>query len=199
MTLLIVLIILFILSIAFFVCFPFVKRNIIFKKYNSFCTRKVKAIAKKYNLRYLTDINLYTFNNENIGINSILFGKKYIYIMSNYYMSGDIEGNNNFNSWTLKKRRGNGVEYIDNISNQLSEKTRVFSIKFGIDSELIMPIAIVNNDCEIKVNGINQNNTFIIHFSSFKKLIENLEKRNLVNLNEDQVELKYETIKNENR
>ena len=199
MGLLIALILLLILAIIFFVTYPIFKSKIVTKKYSCFCGKKVKSIADKNGYKFLTDLNLVSFNNEELGIDHILFGKKYIYILTNYQFNGDIKGTTDNNSWILQKRHNKGCEYIDNISMQLSEKTRGFSSKISANPELIMPIAIVNNECEIKVDGINDNNTFVIHYSSLKKLIKKLELRDITDLDIDEVENQYEFLKNENR
>ena len=98
----------------------------------------------------------------------------------------------------MEKRRDKTNEYIDNISNQLCEKTRVFSEKISANPELILPIAILNNDCAINVNGINNNNTFVIHYSSLKKLIKNLESRDIADIDSEKEKNIYENLVNEN-
>lgn len=198
MGLFIALIVLLVLAIVFFVTFPILRRKIIAQKYSLFCSKKIRAIAKKNNYLFLTNLNLTNYSGDEIKIDHILFGKKYIYILINYFFNGDIKGTSENNSWILEKRRNEGCEYIDNISNDLSGKNRVFSEKITANPELIIPIAIVNNDCEIKVNGINDNNTFVVHYSSLKKLIKNLESRSIANLDEEQIKNTYEILKNGN-
>lgn len=198
MGLLIVLIILLILAVIFFITYPILRGKIIAKKYDAFCAKKIKTISSKNNYKFLTDLSLSSFNNLELGIDHIIFGKKYIYILTNYFFNGDIKGTSDNNSWILTKRHNEGTEYIDNISMQLSEKRGVFSSKIAANPELIIPVAIINNECEIKVNGINNNSTFVVHYSSLKKLIKKLEARDVANLDEDQVENQYQNIKNEN-
>ena len=197
MGLLIALILLLVLAIVFFIAFPILRRKIISKKYNSFCCKKLMSIAKKNNYKYLTNLKLNFYTKEEIKIDHILFGKKFIYILTDYYFDGDIKGTIENNSWILEKRHENTCEYIDNISNQLCEKTRVFSEKISANPELITSIAIVNNDCEIKVNGINNNNTFVVHYSSLKKLIKKIESRSIPDLSSEQVENLYENLRDE--
>ena len=197
MGLLIALILLLVLAIVFFITFPLLKRKIISKNYNVFCNKKLKAIASKNHYKYLTNLNLNFYSKEDVKIDHILFGKKYLYILTNYYFDGDIKGTVENNSWILEKRSDKTCEYIDNISNQLSEKNRVFSEKISANPELIIPIAIVNNDCEIKVNGINNNNTFVVHYSSLKKLIKKIELRSIPDLSLEQAENLYESLQNE--
>lgn len=199
MGLLIALIVLLVLAIVFFVTFPILKRNIVSKNYNIFCSKKVKAIATKNHYNFLTNLNLTFYNNEELGIDHILFGEKYIYILMNFFFDGDIKGTADNNSWILEKNHDQGCEYIDNISNQISEKIGVFSAKIGANPELIIPIAIVNNDCLIKVNGINNNNTFVVHYFSLKKLIKKLELRDIAKLDAEKIENIYENLKNEIR
>lgn len=198
MKLLIALIVLLILAVVFFITYPIVRGKIIAKKYSSFCAKKIKTISNKNNFKFLSNLKLSFFNNEELGINHIIFGKKYIYILTEYLFDGDIKGLSDNNSWIYEKRHNKGCEYIDNISNQLSEKRGVFSAKITANPELIIPIAIINNDCEIKLSGVNDNSTFMVHYSALKKLIKKLESRNIANLDEEQVENKYQNIKNEN-
>lgn len=198
MGLLIALIILLVLAIVFFISFPIFRRKIIRKKYDVFCSKKIRTIAKKNNLLFITNLKLTNYSGEEIKIDHILFGKKYIYILIDYYFNGDIKGTSENNSWILEKRHDEGCEYIDNISNDLSGKNRVFSEKITANPELIIPISIVNNDCEIKVNGINNNSTFVVHYSSLKKLIKKLESRDITNLDDEQIKNIYENLKNGN-
>lgn len=198
MGLLIALIILLVLAVVFFITYPIFRKKIIGKKYDVFCAKKIKAISVKNNYKFLVDLSLSFFNSTELGIDHIIFGKKYIYILTNYFFDGDIKGTSDNNSWILNKRHNEGSEYIDNISNQLSEKRGVFSSKIAANPELIIPIAIINNDCEIMVSGINNNSTFVIHYSSLKKLIKKLESRDIANIDEEQMENLYQNIKNEN-
>lgn len=195
---LIALIILLVLAIVFFVTFPFIKRKIVAKNYNVFCSKKIEAIAMKNNYQFLTDLKLTNFSGEEIKIDHILFGKKYIYILSNYLFDGDIKGTSKNNSWILEKRGNEGCEYIDNISDDLSRKNGVFSSKINANPELIVPVAIVNNDCEINVVGINDNNTFVVHYSSLKKLIKKLESRPISDLDSEKLKNIYENLQNGN-
>lgn len=199
MGLLIALIILLVVAVVFFISYPILKRKFVAKKYNVLIDKKVRAISTKNNLKFLSNIRLNFYNREKGKIDHIIFGKKYIYILANFYFDGDIKGTIDNNSWILEKRGDNGCEYIDNISYDLSEKNRVFSSKINANPELIVPIAIVNNECEIKVNGINNNNTFVVHYSSLKKLIKKLESRNLPDLDQNQLQNEYENLSNENK
>ncbi|MBQ0008858.1 MAG: hypothetical protein KBS97_01060 [Firmicutes bacterium] len=198
MGLLFALILLLVLAVVFFITYPILSRKIITKKYDVFCAKKIKTISTKNGYKFLTDLSLSSFNKLELGIDHIIFGKKYIYILTNYMFDGDIKGASDNNSWILKKSHNQGSEYIDNISLQLSEKRGVFSSKIAANPELIIPVAIVNNNCEIRVEGINNNSTFVIHYSSLKKLIKKLESRDVANLDEEQVEIQYQNIKNEN-
>ena len=198
MALLIILIILLVLAVVFFVTFPIFKRRIFSKNYNAFCDRKIRVIANKNQLNFLSNFKLNLYGEEDAKIDHIIFGRKYIYILTNYYFDGDIKGTSDNNSWILNKRGNNGSEYIDNISNQLSRKNGVFSSKISANPELILPIAILNNDCAINVNGINNNNTFVIHYSSLKKLIKNLESRDIADIDSEKEKNIYENLVNEN-
>lgn len=198
MGLLICLIILLILAIVFFITYPILKKKITYKNYNVFCSRKIRKISSKNNFKFLTNLKLTFYSGEQLIIDHVIFGKKYIYILMNYLFDGDINGSLENNSWIFKKRHNEGATYIDNISEQLAEKTRVFSAKISANSDLIVPVAIVNNDCEISVVGINKNNTFVVHYSYLKKIIKNLEARNIPDLNAEQVEIQYENLRKEN-
>ena len=197
MELLITLIIALILAVIFFAFYPIVKRKILSKKYSYFCSRKIRKIASKNDYLFLTNLNLVFYSSGKAGIDHILFGKKYIFILSNYYIDGDIKGTIENNSWILEKRRDKTNEYIDNISNDLSEKSMVFSQKINVNQEIIIPIAIINNECEINVQGINKNNTFVVHYSSLNKLIKKIDSRTIGNLYFDQVKSIYENLKDE--
>lgn len=196
---LIPLIVLLIFAIVFFITYPILKRKFVYKNYNVLCSKKIRRIADKKGYKIVSDFNLDFYGENDKKIDNILIGKKYIYIFSYYLFKGDVKGTIDNNSWILEKRGDQGCEYIDNISCDLSEKNRVFSSKINANPELIMPIAIINNDCEIKVNGINNNNTFVVHYSYLKKLIKNLESRDIANLDSELIENQLEIFKNENR
>ena len=195
---LIALIVLLVLAIVFFITFPIIKRKIVAKNYNVFCSKKIAAISEKNKFLFLTNLKLTNYAGEELKIDHILFGRKYIYILTNYFFNGDIKGTSINNSWILEKRHDDGCEYIDNISHELSGKSGVFSEKIAANPELIVPIAIVNNDCEIKVNGINENSTFVVHYSSLKKLIKKLESRTIADLDAEKVQNIYENLKDGN-
>ena len=197
MTAFIILIVLLVLAVIFFITYPFIKVRIISENYSYFCNKKIKKIADKNNVNFLTDLKLENYNKEKLGIDSIIFGKKYIYIISNLYYDGEIKGDVKNNSWMFIKRGEKSAHYIDNLTDNLSEKTRGFCEKINANPELIVSIGLLNNECFFNIEEPNSANTFIVRYSSLKKLIRQLEERDIKSLDENLLETEYQKLKEE--
>lgn len=197
MTAFIILIVLLIIAVIFFVAYPFIRIKIISENYNYFCNKKIKKIAIKNDVNFLTNLKLENYNKEKLGIDSIIFGKKYIYIISNFYYDGEIKGDIKNNSWMFIKRGEKTAHYIDNLTDNLSEKTRGFCEKINANPELIVSIGLLNNECYFNIEEPNSPNTFIVRYSSLKKLISQLEEREIKSLDENLLEKEYQKLMEE--
>lgn len=192
------LIILFVLALAFFLVYPKVRRNYLEKNFNAVCARKASKISKKRNFYYLENVNILDFQYKKFDIDQILFGRKYIYVISNSLLLGEVNGNMNDHSWTFKKYGNKDKIYIDNIIEAADDKISKFTSLIGIKKEFVISICVIPNECDFLVNKVNKDNSVIIRSKSFYKMIDKIESRNIDPFNKGQLKDYYEMVKARN-
>ena len=68
----------------------------------------------------------------------------------------------------------------------------------GINSDPIIAICVVPNECDFSVKDLENDKVVIVNYSSLNKKIKEFEKRNIGTLNEKQIYVQYSTIKERN-
>lgn len=193
-----VLVFLLALAIIFFVTYPKIKRNILPSKFNDYCSKKISKIAKKNNYLLIEKFNEQNFTQKDFKINHVLFGKKYIYLISDYCLIGSIEGEGSNQSWIFRNREDKSSSYIDNLNYASDENIRDFAGIFNAKSEIFIKINIVPNECNLFINSINKENSYVVQFSNLKSLISKIEGKNVSNLDEEELHKHFEIISSKN-
>jgi len=163
-----------------------------------FCNKKVRRIAKRRKLNAIEDLHLLNYSREKLAVNHVIFGKKFIYLVSDYLLKGFVSGHANDNSWvyynTIKRKN----EYLPNLNLVSGKNIQEFSGILGISTDLIVSISLIPNECDFKIEGLNEDKKFITHYSSLNRRIKQLESRDVGSLNENQVYEQFRTIKSKN-
>ncbi len=174
-------IIVIILGLVLF--FPLYKRYIA-NNFKMHCYHKIHQIAqiKDYYL-----INNFTFKSDDINttvIDHLLFGNKYIYVIQDQYIEGDLTGKDTDSDLVVINKNGSknyvgGNPYIS--SNALLRK---LSASTTISTELMISITLVNDDCKINILS-NSKQFFVVQRKKLTKLISIVENRNVGNINQE--------------
>ena len=188
--------VLFVVAFALFLVFLRKMDSATFRK---FCEKKVKRFAKRNKLLVIEDLHILNYQREKVGIDHVIFGKKYIYIITDILLRGFVKGETNDNSWVYFNTNTKKTHYISNLSNISEQNIREFAGILGINADPIIAINLVPNECDFSIKQLENENKMVVHYSSLLKRIKELEKKNIGSLNEDQIYEQYTAIKERNK
>jgi hypothetical protein len=192
--LLIILVAILILFIGAFVFFLLYELRMNAETFNKLCQRKVTRISKRHKLNSIANLNISNYNNEKLGVNHVIFGKKYIYLLSDIMLKGFVSGEVNDNSWLYFNNIKRTTHYVSNLNMVCNKNIQEFAGILGIKEDLIVSICIVPNECDFKVKGLEKEGKFVVHFSSLNRKIKNLEQQDINSLDESQTYEQFKTI-----
>ena len=181
--------ILLVISIVFFVSFPIIKRRSLKKNFVRTYGRGVFKIANMYDYYLINKLALKSNDDSRLNIDHLLLANKYIFVIKDYYFDGSLKGKEVDNSWVyyFGSKKNPKQEYINNPISENIARTRKLSMITGLDDSLLISIVLVNDDCDLSLE-LNESNThFVSKRSGLKKLIEEIEARNVAPLNNEQL------------
>ena len=188
LALFIALAVLLLLVILLLIFYPSIYRKILSNRYINVYGKRIYRIALDNDFYLINQVKLASRSTKSININHLLFGDKYIYLISDYYYRGEILAKENDNSWIFRPRNKKEKScYIDNpllISQELVKETSRLT---GIDASLFIAITLINNDAIIKGFESKNKSNFLVHLSKVSKLVETIESRDVSPLKEKQL------------
>lgn len=193
-TILIVLILFLTAFIAFFVYI----RKMSFSTFRRLCEKKITRISKRKDLLYLGDVCIANYEGEQLLVNHVVFGKKYIYLISDFILRGFVSGDAKSNSWLYYDTNKRKNLYLDNLDMIADKNIRDFAGILQISPDPIVNICLVPNECDFKIENTSRDNKVIVHYSSLNRAISKLENKDIGSLNQNQIQEQYKLIKNKN-
>ena len=189
--------VLLIFVILFILFFPKINKKRYQKDFVKIYGKKVYRYALHNDLYLINQLELKGNDDQLLKIDHLLFGNKYIYLISDYYLPGVVEAKENDNSFLYTSNEKNAKKvYIDNLLKKNADLTRRVADNLGLKANLFIPISIVDNSCDLLDFKPEAKNNFIVHIASINKLLDALEARKVAPLNDEQ--LRY-TVKDVNR
>ena len=182
------------LLLLFLIIFPFAKRHYNFKNFQKIYYKEIRKIAE-INDYYLIN-NLVIKNNNQLicRIDHVLFGDKYIYVIKDRYYRGAISGKKEDSTWFFYSNQKKQFE-MDNPMAMNEKRLEKLSLVTNIDKSFFISILVINDNCVVKTaNELNKNNSFIVSKKNLRKLIKNIEKRNVKNMDQKQLEFAVQDI-----
>ena len=145
-------------------------------------------------------INQYVFKIDNskvASVDHILFGNKYIYVLSSKYYQGDLVGKYHDKSLIFISHKGKKC-YTDNPYNQVKFLASKLSSSTGVDPSLMIGIVLVNDDCKVAVDS-DSKQFYIIQRKRFAALIKAIESRPVGEINQNQLAKAVQSIAKQNK
>ena len=145
-------------------------------------------------------INQYVFKIDNskvASVDHILFGNKYIYVLSSKYYQGDLVGKYHDKSLIFISHKGKKC-YTDNPYNQVKFLASKLSSSTGVDPSLMIGIVLVNDDCKVAVES-DSKQFYIIQRKPFAALIKAIESRQVEDINQTQLAKAVQSIAKQNK
>lgn len=190
-------VILFLFIVAFILFLLFL-RKMSKETFKMYCQRKVKRIARRNNLLAIENLNILNYEREKIGVDHVIFGKKYIYVITDFMLKGFVSGEVNDNSWVYFNKIEKKNHYLENLSYVSDKNILEFAGILGINADPIVSICLVPNECDFTVKQLEYNKKMVVHYSSLSRKIKELESQNIGTLNEKQIYEQYQSIKSKN-
>ena len=190
-------VILGLLSIYLLVSYPlnaFIKR----KFFRYFYYHKIYRYVEKKDLRLINNFEFAIDESTNAHFDHVVFGNKYIYLITDKYWTKGIYGKEEDNSWLLFKNEERRI-YIDNPLKKNALRAEKLSLVSGIDINMFVTIVVVNNDCLVDKNIKTTNQHTISKERHLINTIEHFEKENIEDINDDQLQnvvYAFDKIKN---
>lgn len=151
---------------------------------------KVYKMAINYDYLVVHNYVFRLSDNATGRFDHLLFGDKFFYCIVDKTFNGGITGAIDDDSWTYYDASKNGdYKYIRNPLNINHNRTEKFALVTGLDTEDLISIVLVNDDCLIS-DTINPNtgHDYIIHVSELEKLVKEIESRDIGKIDEKQIE-----------
>lgn len=184
------LVILLAIVVLLIIFYPKIKRARYKKDHISIYGKRVYKYALHNDLYLINKLALKGNDDQLLKIDHLLFGTKYIYVISDFYLPGNIEAKENDRSFVYTPLEKNAKKvYIDNVFISGAELTKKVASNLGLNPSLFIPVALVDDEADFGDFKPTLKNNYLVHVSNFNKLLDALEARKVAPLNDDQ--LKY--------
>ena len=184
------LVILLAIVVLLIIFYPKIKRARYKKDHISIYGKRVYKYALHNDLYLINKLALKGNDDQLLKIDHLLFGTKYIYVISDFYLPGNIEAKENDRSFVYTPLEKNAKKvYIDNVFISGAQLTKKVASNLGLNPSLFIPVALVDDDADFGDFKPTLKNNYLVHVSNFNKLLDALEARKVAPLNDDQ--LKY--------
>ena len=162
--------------------------NIVYRK--TFRYRDYKKLMKYVEKKDYRLINNFCFNideNTTGHFDHVVFGSKYIYLVTDKYWRMGVYGKPKDQSWIFFKDEKKRM-YIDNPLEKNELRKEKLSLVTGIDKSLFVVIVVVNNDCVVDEDVLLNEQNIITKEKNLIKRIESFENQNIASINDDQLQ-----------
>ena len=176
-----------ILFVAAFAVFFIMLRRMSSEDFRKICSKKVSRIAKRRKLLFLNNVSLTSFESKHLSVNHVIFGKKFIYIVSDFSLKGFVSGDEKDNSWLYFDNVKKSTHYLSNLHAISEQNIRDFAGILQISPDPIVSICLVPNICDFKIKSESLDKKAIVHYSSLSRVIRKFENRNIGELDEEQI------------
>lgn len=184
----VVLSILLVLVVLYIIFHKRIFNSYIKSNYVKYYGRKVYKIARDCDYYLINQISLENHDNTYVNIDHLVFGNKYLYVISDFYYPGTLKAKEDDNSWIFKpfdKEEKN--RYVDNLLFKAQELVKELANVTTLNDGLFIPIVVINQDCQIEEYQHSEKKPFLVRINQLSKLITTIENRDVSPLEERQV------------
>lgn len=138
--------------------------------------RTINKVALYKDFYLINVLRLKIDSNQYISYDHVLFGNKYIYVISDAYFEGSLKGSIGDSKLTLIERKNRKGREIDNPLYTNRYRLEKLALATGIEKEMLINVVVVNDECDLTKLSNNEA-TFIINRCDFYRLIDAVESR----------------------
>lgn len=193
-----ILFVILVIFITLFICFFVRIRKMNAETFQKLCEKKVLRIAKQNNSYVVIDLHLSNYNRERINAHQVIFGKKYIYLISNFMLKGFVSGDEKDNSWIYYDNVNKKHNYLTNLYAHSEKNIRDFAGILQISPDSIVSICLVPNEVDFKIEHSENEKTLIVHYSALSTVIRRLESKQIGEFDKEQIVEKFRLLNSKN-
>lgn len=182
--------------VLLFVVLPLKKRKIK-DNFMEYCYKAIYRIAFDEDYYLINDFYFRAETSKVAKIDHILFGNKYIYIITDKYYDGDISGKDNDKSLILIDSH-NQKYYIDNPYVASKNLINYLCTSTGLDPTLFIGVTLTNDNIKLAIASLSKQ-YYIIQRNRLKKLVKAIESRDVGRINPEQLDNAVKAIDRLNR
>lgn len=161
---------------------------------------KIKHRSKNFKENYYKKVYSIAFNEDFYLINKfffkvdegkmacidhILFGNKFIYIITDLFYEGNLSGSYDDKSLIYTNQKGKKA-YTDNPFAKSESLVQKLSLLTGLDMSILVGIVLVNDECKLDIFSDSEQ-FFLVQRRKLGGLIKQMEKKNIGALNENEL------------
>ena len=168
------------------------------KTFQKICERKVSRIAKRNESYVITSLSIANYKGEKINANHVIFGKKYIYLITDFMLKGFVSGDEKSNSWIYFDNVKKKNHYLTNLHAFSDKNIRDFAGILQISPDSIVSICLVPNEVDFKIEHSKSDKTLIVHTASLNRVIQRLENKPIGEFDKQQIVEKFQLLNSKN-
>ncbi len=177
------------LAILFFAIFPFIKKRIYIKNPKKAYWKSIYRLAMDNDYYLINNLTLENVDGKKLIIDHLLFGDKYLYLIYDAYYDGAIKYKKEDNNWIYyygNKNKPN-QKYVNNPLLINKRRLNKLAVQTCLDEQFFIPIVLVNDDCLIEEINDSVGNEFLIKKKHLKRVIKDVEARNVPYLKKNEL------------
>lgn len=159
--------------------------------------KKVRKIAIDRDYYLINQFVFYTDEKNTETIDHILFGNKFIYLITSQYYDGDLVGKQSDHSLIMVNKKG-AKTYCDNPVERSRFLMSRLSMSTGIETVLMIGIVLVNDNCKLAIDSKSKQ-FYVIQRNRLPALIKAIESRKIGNINANELEELVKAVDRQNK
>ena len=167
------------------------------RNYKGYYYRKIYNYTLNHDFYLINNFVFKLDSKHNTVIDHMLFGEQFIYVIMDKYYEGDLTGNSYDPDLILIAKNGS-KNYVDNPYVAFNKLLSRLSTVTGINTDLMIGITMVNDDCRMKIDSSSKQ-FFIIQRKRFKRLVDTIEQREVGMINAEALQKAVLTVNNLNK
>lgn len=153
----------------------------------------IRKTAVYYDFYLINQLEISVTASDSIFIDHLIFGDKYIYLVSDFVFKGTLSGKSQDSKWILKTNKGEEI-IVDSPFYKNRELVKKLSLRTALDQTTFIAVTLVSKETKITDLEVNDAQNFIIDTRDFTKLILKIESRNIRPLNSEELKKRVHEI-----
>ncbi|MFA6755236.1 MAG: nuclease-related domain-containing protein [Bacilli bacterium] len=176
------------LLVLFLILFPIFYKKYEFRNFKKVFYKRINKIVLNHDYLLINDLVLKDHNGKICTIDHIVFAEKYIYVIKDRYYRGAISGQKDDNVWFFYGKKGVKEEFENPMKLNDKRIDKLSSITH-FDRSMFISVVLINKNCIVKnLSSLNSKDSLIIPTSKLKKLIKNIESRDVAPIDQKGLE-----------